>query len=145
MRSFLATLVILLGVAAAAVYQSAFIVHQNEQVLVLRFGEPKRVVKTPGLNWKVPILDTVDYFDKRILDLDSQAAGGHRLRPQAPRRRCLCPLPHHGPAAVLSRPYVTSATSALASRPLVEASLRRVLGGATFQDLVRDTPRRADG
>ena len=73
MRSFLATLVILLGVAAAAIYQSAFIVHQNEQVLVLRFGEPKRVVKTPGLNWKVPILDTVDYFDKRILDLDSQA------------------------------------------------------------------------
>src|SRR6478752_1718689 len=100
MRSFLATLVILLGVAAAAVYQSAFIVHQNEQVLVLRFGELKRVVKTPGLNWKVPILDTVDYFDKRILDLDSQAQDV-----TASRTRCCS-----------SKPYVTSATSALASR-----------------------------
>ena len=71
MRAFLATIVILLGAAAAAVYASAFIVHQNEQALVLRFGEPKRMVRDPGLHWKVPILDTVDLFDRRILDIDT--------------------------------------------------------------------------
>ena len=39
---------------------------------MLRFGEPKRVVKSPGLNWKVPLVDAVEIYDKRILDLDSQ-------------------------------------------------------------------------
>ncbi len=38
----------------------------------MRFGEPKRVVHAPGLNWKVPLVDTVEIYDKRILDLDSQ-------------------------------------------------------------------------
>ena len=72
MRAFLALIVILIGLAAVGVYASAFIVHQNEQALVLRFGEPKRVVRQPGLNWKYPLIDTVEIYDKRILDLDSQ-------------------------------------------------------------------------
>ena len=46
--------------------------HQNEQALVLRFGEPKRVVTEPGLNWKMPLVRRVEIYDKRILDLDSQ-------------------------------------------------------------------------
>jgi membrane protease subunit HflC len=73
MRAFLAFLVIVLGAAAAAVYAAAFIVHQNEQALVLEFGKPKRVVQQPGLHWKLPLVETVDIFDKRILDLDTQA------------------------------------------------------------------------
>ena len=72
MRAFLALLIICAGLAAVAIYASAFIVHQNEQALVLRFGEPKRVVTSPGLNWKVPLVDSVEIYDKRILDLDSQ-------------------------------------------------------------------------
>src|ERR1043165_2314456 len=71
MRAFLAFLIIVVGLGAA-VYASAFIVPQNEQALVLRFGEPKRVLREPGLFWKYPIIDTVEIYDKRILDLDSQ-------------------------------------------------------------------------
>jgi membrane protease subunit HflC len=33
---------------------SIFIVEQTEQAMVLAFGEPKRVIKTPGLNYKIP-------------------------------------------------------------------------------------------
>ena len=33
----------------------------------------KQVITTPGLNWKVPFVETVDIFDKRILDLDTSA------------------------------------------------------------------------
>jgi membrane protease subunit HflC len=72
MRAFLATIVVLLGLAALGVYFSLFIVHQNEQVLVLEFGKPTRVIQQPGLHWKIPVVETVDYFDKRILDMDSQ-------------------------------------------------------------------------
>ena len=49
MRAFLALLIIAVGLAAVAGYSSAYNVHQNEQALVLRFGEPTREVKQPRL------------------------------------------------------------------------------------------------
>ncbi len=33
---------------------------------MLEFGKPKRVVQQPGLYWKLPLVETVDIFDKRI-------------------------------------------------------------------------------
>ncbi len=137
MRAFLALVVILIGLAAVAVYASAFIVHQNEQALVLRFGEPKRVVKTPGLNWKYPVVDAVEIYDKRILDLDTQpqevtASDQKRLVVDAfARYKIVDPLKLF--QTVTSQEGVRSRLG-----PIVESALRRVLGAATFQDLVRD-------
>lgn len=71
MRPFLATLFVLFGLAAVAVYFSAFIVRQTEQAIVLQFGKPKVTITEPGLHWKIPFVETVDFFDKRILDLDN--------------------------------------------------------------------------
>lgn len=53
-----------------AVLLSAFTIRQTMQALVLQFGNPVRVVRDPGLNFKMPLLQTVELFDKRILDLD---------------------------------------------------------------------------
>jgi membrane protease subunit HflC len=137
MRAFFALIVILVGLAAVAVYASAFIVHQNEQALVLRFGEPKRVVKQPGLNWKYPVVDTVEIYDKRILDLDAQpqevtASDQKRLVVDAfARYKIVDPLKFY--QTVTSQEGVRSRLG-----PIVESSLRRVLGAATFLDLVRD-------
>jgi len=69
-RGVLTGLLVLIGLAVAGVYLSAFIVHQNERALVLEFGKPKRVIDIAGLNWKIPVVETVEFFDKRILDLD---------------------------------------------------------------------------
>src|SRR5258705_11173197 len=52
-------------------YSSVFTVSQTEQVLVVRLGEPIRVVTEPGLNFKAPFIDTVIPIDKRILDLEN--------------------------------------------------------------------------
>src|SRR5438045_5506694 len=52
-------------------YSSVFTVTQTEQVLVVRLGEPVRVVTEPGLNFKAPFIDTVISIDKRILDLEN--------------------------------------------------------------------------
>ena len=71
MKNFLAFLVVVLGLAAAAVYFSAFVVNQTQQAVVLEFGKPKAVITKPGLHWKIPVAQTVDFFDKRILDLDT--------------------------------------------------------------------------
>ena len=50
---------------------SLFIVYPETQVLVLEFGEPKRVIKEPGLHWKVPFVESLVSYDKRIISLDA--------------------------------------------------------------------------
>ena len=52
-------------------YGSVFIVDMTEQALVVRLGEPIRVITEPGLNFKAPFIDTVINIDKRILDLEN--------------------------------------------------------------------------
>jgi membrane protease subunit HflC len=61
-----------IGVAAIVGWSSAFTVHQTQQALVLQFGNPVRPVENPGLNFKMPFIQNVRFFDKRILDLDPQ-------------------------------------------------------------------------
>jgi membrane protease subunit HflC len=137
MRAFLALLIVVIGLGVAAVYASAFIVHQNEQALVLRFGEPKRVVRDPGLNWKYPIIDTVEVYDKRILDLDSQpqevtASDQKRLVVDSfARYKIVDPLKFYQTLR-----YEDGVRSRLG--PIIDSTLRRVLGAATFQEVVRD-------
>jgi len=50
---------------------SLFTVEQTEQVLITQFGQPIRVIKDPGLNVKLPFVQTVISFDKRLLDFSS--------------------------------------------------------------------------
>jgi len=51
---------------------SLFVVDQGSQALVLQFGRLVRIVKDPGLQFKIPFLQDVVYYDKRILDFDMQ-------------------------------------------------------------------------
>ena len=55
------------------IYNSLFFVEQRVQTLVLQFGEPVRVIKDPGLNFKIPLAQNIVRFDKRILLFDNQA------------------------------------------------------------------------
>ena len=48
-----------------------FTVNQTQQALVLQFGNPVRIVQEPGLHLKVPFIQQVDYFEKRVLDFDA--------------------------------------------------------------------------
>ena len=61
------------AVAVILLASSAFTVHQTQQVLVTQFGEPVRVIREPGLHWKLPFIQTVIAFDRRLLDFDSSA------------------------------------------------------------------------
>ena len=45
-------------------YSSFFTVDQTKQAIVLQFGEPKRVVNDPGLNFKIPFVQEVTFFEK---------------------------------------------------------------------------------
>ena len=65
---FLIPLIILL---AATAFFSIFIVKEINQAIVLQFGDPKRIILKPGLNFKLPFIQNVVFLDKRILNLDA--------------------------------------------------------------------------
>lgn len=53
-------------------YNSIFIVKQTEQALILQFGESVRVVKEPGLHFKVPFIQSITSIDNRLLDVTDE-------------------------------------------------------------------------
>ena len=61
-------IVVVLGVIA---YLSIFVVKEVNQAIVLQFGDPKRIITQPGLNFKIPVIQNVVFLDKRILNLDT--------------------------------------------------------------------------
>ena len=48
-----------------------FQVPQWMQAIVVQLGEPVRTVREPGLYWKIPFIQQVTYFDRRLLDYDA--------------------------------------------------------------------------
>ena len=63
-----AGIIFLLGITA---YFSIFVVKEVNQAIVLQFGDPKRIILKPGLNFKIPFIQNVVFLDKRILNLDT--------------------------------------------------------------------------
>ena len=61
----------LVGVVAVIAFFSIFIVKEVNQAIVLQFGDPKKIITKPGLNFKLPFIQNVVFLDKRILNLDA--------------------------------------------------------------------------
>ena len=121
------------GIAAAfvlfvLVVASLFTVSQTEQVLITQFGQPIRVISTPGLHMKVPFVQTVISFDRRLLDYETPGeevilSDQRRLIVDSfTRFRITNPLQYFQ--------AVGSAEDAIRARlnSVVTSSLRRVLG-----------------
>jgi modulator of FtsH protease HflC len=136
-RTGLTVPLILLGAVALVAYLTLFTVEQTKQALVLEFGQPKRVISDPGLHYKIPFIQNVEFLDKRILDIDTSsqeviASDQKRLVVDAfARYRITNPLLFF--QSVRDEAIANSRLGAI-----LEASLRRVLGSASFADLVRD-------
>ena len=118
-------------------YSSLFQVYQTRQALVIRLGNPLRVVTQPGLHVKMPLLDTVIYVDKRILDLENSsqeviAADQKRLVVDAfARYRVRDALKFYQTVG-----SVDGANSRLS--PFLNSALRAALGEATLTQVVRE-------
>ena len=59
-----------LGLILIGLSQTLFVVNQTQQALVLQLGQPVGELRTPGLHFKVPLIQEVRYFDRRILSVD---------------------------------------------------------------------------
>ena len=68
---FIIPVVVLIGVV---IFQSLFIVQEISQAIVLQFGDPKKIILEPGLNFKIPFIQNVVFLDSRILNLDTPPA-----------------------------------------------------------------------
>lgn len=70
----LASLLVVL-VAAIIVFSSAFVVDEAEQAIIVQFGEPQGdVISTPGLHWKLPFVQEVRRYDRRLLVWDGDVS-----------------------------------------------------------------------
>jgi len=67
LSKFILPLIFVLGLTA---YLSLFTVKEINQAIVLQFGDPKKIVTTAGLQYKIPFIQNVVYLDRRILSLD---------------------------------------------------------------------------
>lgn len=64
--------IIAIVVGFVAVWNLAlFTVPQWMQAIVVQLGDPVRVVREPGLYWKIPFIQSVTYFDRRLLEQDT--------------------------------------------------------------------------
>jgi modulator of FtsH protease HflC len=128
---------VLIVAALIVGYGSLFTVYQTRQAIVVRLGQPVRVVNQPGLNFKIPLIDSVIQIDKRILDLEAPAQevianDQKRLVVDAfARYRIHDPLKFYQTVS-----SIEGANSRLAT--LLISALRRVLGESSFIEVVRD-------
>src|SRR3546814_4287889 len=70
MKIKLAVLGGLVLVLALFLFTAAFTVREPQQAMVLPFGRPIRFVQEPGLHWKYPFVQHVQYYEERTLPLD---------------------------------------------------------------------------
>jgi len=63
-------LLAVLAFAGFVTYLSLFTVKEINQAIVLQFGDPKKIITTPGLQYKIPFIQNVVFIDRRILSLD---------------------------------------------------------------------------
>ncbi|MDO8534786.1 MAG: protease modulator HflC, partial [Xanthobacteraceae bacterium] len=137
MKGIAGVLAVLAALAAVAGYTTVFFVHQTQQALVLRLGEPVNVITEPGLRYKWPLVESVVHIDKRILDLENTsqeliASDQKRLVVDAfARYKIVDPLKFFQSVGTIE-----GANSRLAT--VLNSSLRRVLGEASLIQVVRD-------
>jgi len=121
-------------------WSSVFVVSQIEEALVLQFGKPIRVVDDPGLHFKLPWQDVVEY-DRRILDFEPPAeeviaSDQKRLVVDTyVRFRIVDPLQFY--QSVGTEPVVVQRVGSI-----MTGALRRIIGGIVLQDVI--SQRRAE-
>ena len=144
---------ILAVLALAAVilgYSSMFTVYQTHQALVVRLGQPVGLpITEPGLHFKMPLIDSVIYIDKRILDLESPSSPststsasrhGQEVIASDQKRLVVDAFARYRIRDALQF-YQTLGTIAAANTQLeilLNSALRRVLGEASLMHVVRD-------
>lgn len=131
------SVLIILVVVIMTLAGSLYVVDQTEQVIVLQFGEPVRVVKEPGLKAKIPFIQKVVFYDKRLLNLDPP---GQEIVLNDKKRLDVDSFTRYQIVDPLKF-YQTVRTEIIARSRLeeiVNSSVRNVLGRVTLPELLSE-------
>ena len=134
-RGMLIGLGAVLAVIVVVGSSSMFTVHQATQALVLQFGEPRAVVTEPGLHFKLPFIQNVAFFDRRVLEFDAPkeeviASDQKRLVVDAfARYRIVDPLKFF--QTVTNEAVVRTRLAAI-----INASIRQALGSVPLEHII---------
>jgi membrane protease subunit HflC len=131
-------ILISLGLLAFISYNTLFVVQQTQQAIVLQFGEPKRTVQEPGLNWKIPFIQNVVFYENRVLSMVSQGSEQVILSDQ--KRLEVDTYARYSIVDPLKF-YQTVRTVRIAQERLeamVDSSTRRVLGNHSLVDILSE-------
>jgi modulator of FtsH protease HflC len=136
---------VILLLAVIVGYSTFFTVDQTSQAIVVRLGQPVRVITDPGLNVKVPFIDSVIYIDKRILNVESPA---QEVNVQSQDKSSAAEVGERVVVDAYARYRIIDALkfyqsagpngAAAQLRIFLNSALRRVLGDATLPDVVRN-------
>jgi modulator of FtsH protease HflC len=129
---------LILGAVVFIGGSSVFVVDQTEMAIVTQFGDPRKVISEPGLNFKVPFLQTVITFEKRILDLATPPA---EVITSDQKRLVVDAFARYRIDNPLRFLQATAGSEARGSQQLstfINAALRRVVGESTFLAIVKE-------
>lgn len=136
---------VLVGVLAVGLLVASstlFTVHQTQQVLITQFGQPIRVITEPGLHAKIPFIQSVIAFDRRLLDYD---AAGEEVILGDQRRLIVDSFTRYritDPLLFFQTVGATEAGIRARLNSIVQSSLRRVLGNEPLLSVLStDRPR----
>jgi membrane protease subunit HflC len=125
-RALILAVVAAVGLVVAS--STLFTVHQTQQVLITQFGQPIRVISEPGLQAKIPFIQTVIPFDRRLLDFE---APGEEVILGDQRRLIVDSFTRYritDPLLYFQTVGATEAGIRARLNSIVQSSLRRVLG-----------------
>lgn len=143
-----------LALVVVGVLSSVYIVDEREKALVLQFGEVKAVRETPGIGFKVPLLQNVVTYDDRILGLFTQPS---EVTPADDRRLVVDAFARWRITDLVMFRQATGTggvrTAQARIEPILNAAIREVLGSVPSQrvlsedrtglmNLIRDQARR---
>ena len=129
--------ILFLGLIAFLGLNSLFTMNERQQGLVLQFGEPKRVIQSSGLHFKLPLIQNVIRYDIRILEYDLPveeiiAVDKKRMLVDSfTRFKIIDPLEFYKTVGTES-----SVRNRLNSN--VISSLRRIVGRVTLEELLSE-------
>lgn len=137
MNSKQTTLLTIIGLIIFGIGSSLFIVQETEQVLVLQFGDPRQEISKPGLHFKIPVIQNLKSFERRILNIDLPA---EELLLADQKRLVVDTFARYKISNMLKYYQTLNTESAATQRMgnIINAALRGALGKASLPDVLSE-------
>jgi membrane protease subunit HflC len=133
--------VVAIAVVVIVALLSVFTVHQREQALVLRLGQPVRVISEPGLQFRIPFFEEVVKIDRRVLYAEGS---GEEVPTRDQKQLIIDYFARYRITNPLLFFQTVRSEEIMQQRllPIITSQLRRVVGGVPMAQLL--TAQRAD-